>query len=101
MSKPCTRRSFLQAGLGIAAGTPLLISNGCGGTGTTPQQRTPPTTTARVAIVSCTDYGSGLEPALSQAFDLLGGIGPLVSGKVVTVKVNLTNDGQFENLFAH
>ena len=99
MSKPCTRRSFLRASLGIAAGTPLLISEGCGGTGSTPQPPVPPKTTARVAIVSCRDYASSVGPALSQAFDLLGGIGPLVSGKVVTVKVNLTNDGQFENLF--
>ncbi|MGE5326492.1 MAG: DUF362 domain-containing protein [Deltaproteobacteria bacterium] len=98
MPKPCTRRSFLRVGLGIAAGTPLLISDGCGGAASTPQPRTPPKTTARVAIVSCRDYASA-EPALAQAFDLLGGIGSLVNGKTVTVKINLTNDGQFENLF--
>lgn len=38
---------------------------------------------------------------MAQAFDLLGGIGSLVSGKTVCVKINLTNDGMFENLFGN
>ncbi len=44
------------------------------------------------------DY-SNAQTALGQAFSLLDGIGTLVNGKTVTVKINLTNDGQFENLF--
>lgn len=102
MSNPseCSRRSFLRLGLGIAAGAPLILSDGCGGSGssTTPPPPPPPAET-KVAIVSCKDYGSGLQPAMAQAFSLLGGIGTLVNGKTVTVKINLTNDGQFENQF--
>ncbi len=101
MTKPseCTRRSFLRLGLGVAAGTPLLLWEGCGGPGSTPEQPAPPQAVAEVAIVSCKDYGSGVQSALAQAFSLLGGIGSLVNGKTVAVKINLTNDGQFENQF--
>jgi uncharacterized protein (DUF362 family) len=56
-------------------------------------------TQSKVAIVACTNYGTSLQPALAQAFTLLGGIGSLVNGKTVTVKINLTNDGQFETLW--
>jgi uncharacterized protein (DUF362 family) len=101
MAKPsqCTRRSFLRLGLGIAAGTPLLLSEGCTGPVSTPEPPPPQQTLAKVAIVSCNDYGSGVQTALAEAFSLLGGIGSLVNGKTVAVKINLTNDGQFENLF--
>ncbi len=95
-SSGCTRRSFLRLGLGIAAGTPTLLSECCGSS----VSSTPPTPAAsRVAIVACKDYGSSVQPALAQAFSLLGGIGSLVNGKTVTVKINLTNDGTFENQF--
>lgn len=102
MPKPpeCTRRSFLRLSLGAAAGTPLLFSNACGGgSGNTPAPPPPPPESAKVAIVSCQDYATSLQPALAQAFTLLGGIQSLVSGKTVAVKINLTNDGQFENQF--
>ena len=95
----CSRRSFLRLGLGIAAGTPILLSESCGSSGSS-TPTTPPTSAAfKVAIVACKDYGSSVQPALAQAFSLLGGIGSLVNGKTVTVKVNLTNDGRFENQF--
>jgi uncharacterized protein (DUF362 family) len=45
---------------------------------------------AKVAIVPCKTYGPELGPALNQCFSLLGGIGPLVKDKTVTVKLNLT-----------
>jgi len=81
--------------LGIAAGTPILLSESCGSSGSS-TPTTPPTSAAfKVAIVACKDYGSSVQPALAQAFSLLGGIGSLVNGKTVTVKVNLTNDGRF------
>jgi uncharacterized protein (DUF362 family) len=102
MTKPseCTRRSFLRLGLGIAAGTPILLSESCGSSGgSTPITPPPPAAASKVAIVACKDYGSSVQPALEQAFSLLGGIGPLVNGKTVTVKINLTNDGAFENQF--
>ena len=46
---------------------------------------------AKVALVSCHSYGPELRPALEQCFDLLGGVGSLVKGKTVAVKLNLTN----------
>ncbi len=95
----CTRRSFLRLGLGAAAGTPILLSEGCGSSSSNITPVTPPAAATKVAIVKCTDYGASLQPAMAQAFSLLGGIGSLVNGKTVTVKINLTNDGQFEEQF--
>lgn len=95
----CTRRSFLRLGLGAAAGTPILLSQGCGSSGSTYTPPPPPVTQSKVAIVACTDYGASVQPALSQAFSLLGGIGSLVNGKTVTVKINLTNAGNFDDQF--
>ena len=101
MEKPseCSRRSFLRLGLGIAAGTPILLSESCGSSGSSTPITPPPAAASKVAIVACKDYGSSVQPALGQAFSLLGGIGSLVNGKTVTVKINLTNDGAFENQF--
>lgn len=102
MTKPSewTRRSFLRLGLGIAAGTPILLSESCGSSGSsTPTTPPAPAIASKVAIVACKDYGASVQPAMAQAFSLLGGIGPLVNGKTVTVKINLTNDGAFENQF--
>jgi uncharacterized protein (DUF362 family) len=95
----CSRRSFLRLGLGAAAGTPILLSEGCGSSSSNITPVTPPAAATKVAIVKCTDYGASLQPAMAQALSLLGGIGSLVNGKTVTVKINLTNDGQFEEQF--
>lgn len=46
--------------------------------------------TAPVAVARCRDYGADLLPTLARMFDQLGGIGQLVSGRTVVVKVNLT-----------
>ena len=82
------RRSFLRAGVGLVAGAGLL-DVACGHEA---QDR------RRVAIVRQADYDlAAVRTALSRAFDLLDGIGSLVSGKTVTVKVNLT--GYAESLF--
>ncbi len=97
-----TRREFIQIGLGVAAGAPLVLSSACGGSPSqtvTPPDNTPPRADAKVAIVRCTTYGSEVQTSLSQAFDLLTGIPQLVRGKVVTVKVNLTMGGTFPDLF--
>ncbi len=72
------RRSFLK--LGLVAGT------------LRPAFANPPD--AKVAIVPCKSYGSAVEPAFTRAFDLLGGVGRLVKGKTVTIKVNLTRSGR-------
>jgi uncharacterized protein (DUF362 family) len=45
---------------------------------------------ARVSVGRCADYGSSLLPALQRMFDSLGGLGRLVKGKTVAVKINLT-----------
>jgi uncharacterized protein (DUF362 family) len=44
-----------------------------------------------VAVAKCNNYGSELLPALTSLFDKLGGLGGLVSGKTVAVKVNLVS----------
>ncbi len=44
----------------------------------------------RVAVAQCPDYGQALTPALNGLFDQLGGLGKLVKGKTVAIKVNLT-----------
>lgn len=46
--------------------------------------------TSRVAVAKCTDYGRSLLPSLERIFDQLGGLGRLVKGKTVAMKVNLT-----------
>jgi uncharacterized protein (DUF362 family) len=46
---------------------------------------------ARVAVARCLDYGSGVQPALRKMFDGIGGIGSLVAGKSVAIKINLAN----------
>ncbi len=90
------RRQFLRCGATLAAAVPWLM------------QRTPnlfaaesnrlPSNTlaaslranAKVAIVPCRSYGPEVREAFAKSFDLLGGIGPLVKSKTVTVKLNLT-----------
>jgi uncharacterized protein (DUF362 family) len=43
-----------------------------------------------VAVAKCPDYGPDLVPTLSRMFDQLGGLGRLVAGKTVAMKINLT-----------
>ncbi|MFN3325163.1 MAG: DUF362 domain-containing protein [Bryobacteraceae bacterium] len=45
---------------------------------------------APVAIAKCRDYGREVLPALDRLFDQLGGLGRIVKGKTVAMKVNLT-----------
>ena len=84
MHKNCSRREWLLrtaavlpgawlAGirLGRAAGAPALP----------------------VAVARCRTYDAGeLVPALSRMFDQLGGLGRLVSGRTVGIKINLTGE---------
>jgi uncharacterized protein (DUF362 family) len=69
-----SRRSFLAA---AAAAWPALRA-----------QTTAPT--SPVAVAPCKTYGSELLPTLTRMMDQLGGLGKLVAGKTVTVKINLT-----------
>jgi uncharacterized protein (DUF362 family) len=45
---------------------------------------------AKVSVARCGSYGPELTPALEKMFDQLGGMGNLVKGKTVAMKVNLT-----------
>ena len=45
--------------------------------------------TARVSVAKCKTYGPELLPTMEKMFDQLGGLGTLVKGKTVAVKVNL------------
>ncbi len=46
--------------------------------------------TARVAVARCGSYRAELLPALGRMFDQLGGLGRIVKGKTVAIKINLT-----------
>ena len=54
-----------------------------------------PTPTARVAIAKCRTYGPELAPAMARLFDQIGGIGTLVRGKTVAIKINLTGSPHY------
>ncbi|MGO9239190.1 MAG: DUF362 domain-containing protein [Bryobacteraceae bacterium] len=45
---------------------------------------------APVSIARCGSYGAELAPTLGRMFDQLGGLGRLVAGKTVALKVNMT-----------
>jgi uncharacterized protein (DUF362 family) len=51
--------------------------------------------TAPVAVARCPSYGSELLPSLAQLFDQLGGLGRIVKGKTVAVKINLTGSPSY------
>jgi uncharacterized protein (DUF362 family) len=94
MGRPCSRRRFL----GLAAAAPLAAAAGCGGSGSSAPSPSPtanPTVSPSsgsgvVAITGARSYGSEAAAAIRQALELLGGVGSLVRGKTVTVKVNFT-----------
>ena len=91
-----SRRHFIQRTLAASAGAIAALRGTPGGLlaaeeaadSLAPASRR---AEAKVAIVSCCSYGPEVSKALSKCFDLLGGIGPLVRNKTVTVKLNLTN----------
>ncbi|HOL73071.1 MAG TPA: DUF362 domain-containing protein [Bryobacteraceae bacterium] len=77
MTTQITRRELL-AGLGAA----LAVKQ--------PARAAAPA--SPVAVAKCKSYGSELLPTLERMFDQLGGMGRLVKGKTVTIKINLTGD---------
>jgi uncharacterized protein (DUF362 family) len=98
-TKTFSRRAFLHHGLALAAGAPLVSLRSRTGllaaeTTAGPGQAALRShrSAARVAIAACRSYGAEVRPALEKCFDLLGGIRPLVKGKTVTVKLNLTGN---------
>ena len=96
-TKSFSRRSFLQQTITWAAGVPLaslwartgLLAAATAGASGLPASASNQSA-ARVAIVPCRSYGPEVRPAFEKCFDLLGGVGPLVKNKTVTVKLNLT-----------
>jgi uncharacterized protein (DUF362 family) len=81
MHRPVTRRMWLMdAGSALAGAVlPRLAYAGIPGPPALP-----------VAVARCRTYGAELRPAMDRMFDQLGGLGRLVRGKTVAVKINLT-----------
>ena len=67
------RRQWLAAAAGVALAQPAKSAP-----------------TAPVSIARCDTYGPALEPVLAKMFDQIGGLGKIVAGKTVAIKVNLT-----------
>jgi len=74
-----SRRQFL-------AGSTAVLGLGVGRL--VPFARAAPTAT--VSVAKCDTYGAELVPTLDRMFDQLGGLGRLVEGRTVAVKLNLT-----------
>src|SRR4051794_3499517 len=78
-----SRRQWLSTTASAAAGAWLGTSAPLRAAGQAP--------TAPVAVARCKTYNpSELVPALQTMFDQLGGLGRLVKGKTVAIKINLT-----------
>lgn len=74
MIQDLTRRELL-AGAGALLARPVL-------------SRAATAPTGRVTVAKCKTYGPELVPTLGKMFDELGGLGRLVKGKTVALKVN-------------
>jgi uncharacterized protein (DUF362 family) len=85
MREQFNRRQFLALGTtaGIAVHRPAAAS----------------VPTAPVAIAKCATYGAAVLPKLEMMFDQLGGLGRIVKGKTVAVKLNLT--GRADSRIGH
>jgi uncharacterized protein (DUF362 family) len=83
--RPLTRRDFLKAAGAAAVGTALAAVS-------TPHELEPPVPRAPVTVRLCPRYDFvAVKRTLRLMLDELGGVGPLVRRKHVTVKVNLVN----------
>ncbi len=108
MSCPYSRRRFLQRGAAAAffAGLPVPPVLRAGeGQGAEPSKAAAPpiecedrsakAPTSPVAIERCRDFDvKNLAEAFRSLFDRIGGIGKLIGGKTVTVKLNTTGNGR-------
>ncbi|MBL9128872.1 MAG: hypothetical protein JNL97_14565, partial [Verrucomicrobiales bacterium] len=106
---PYSRRRFLQAAGLAVSGMPWFAravdDDGDEVSPATPRTAPPPPVfspsvraAAKVAVLRCREFGAEYHRSLARAFDLLGGIGGLVRGKTVTVKLNLTGTN-FDPIF--
>jgi uncharacterized protein (DUF362 family) len=90
-NRALSRRHFIERTLAVTAGFPLGLHLAESSLlAATPTAQATRRSDAKVAIVQCRSYGAELRPAFDKCFDLLGGLGPLVKGKTVTIKLNLT-----------
>ena len=89
-SRVCSRRRFLRTTSILTAGTPFALSTAANiVSGAEPAAKS--LADAKVAIATCKTYApQEIHAAYGQCFDLLGGVGSLVKGKTVTIKINLT-----------
>jgi uncharacterized protein (DUF362 family) len=79
-TNPSSRREFIgTVGAGLCAVTRSALAA--------------PLPSGKVVIGRSPDYGTGLTPALERAFDQLGGLGALVKGKTVAIKINMVGTG--------
>jgi uncharacterized protein (DUF362 family) len=83
MNREFNRRQFL-AGMG-AAGVSVIQ----------PGRLRAAAPTAPVAVARCRDYGPGYLATMEKMFDQLGGLGKLVKGKTVGIKINLTGQAYY------
>jgi uncharacterized protein (DUF362 family) len=79
MPHALTRRQFLAGstaalGMGVRRLVPFVRASSA----------------ATVAVAKCETYGAELVPALDRMFDQLGGLGRLVGGRTVAIKLNMT-----------
>ena len=95
MSQRMTRREVLAGGLGAAGllvvggGRPARAAESAAKPSLVDRSQQAPT--APVAIQRCASYEpQALRRTLDEVFRLIGGIAPLVNGKTVTIKMNLT-----------
>jgi uncharacterized protein (DUF362 family) len=79
MSNCITRRTWI-AGAGALAGSAIFPKRMFGAGAPA----------APVSVARCRSYGPELVPTLEKMFDQLGGLGRIVKGKTVAIKVNLT-----------
>jgi uncharacterized protein (DUF362 family) len=81
MKNQWNRREFIS-GLGAAAG--LALGR--------PARLRAAVPTAPVAVARCKEYSAAYLDTLGKLFDQLGGLGKLVKGKTVVLKINLTGE---------
>jgi uncharacterized protein (DUF362 family) len=87
----CFSRRDLFAFSGLAAGA-LSVARG--------EAAAAPAPTAPVSLARVRSYDEDLVAQFEKMFDQIGGIGGLVKGKTVAMKLNLTGDGRFERYSA-
>ncbi len=80
----CDRRHFIRSGASALLAAALRPAARA-------ENAAPPPRNTKVSIVTCRDYApAGVRAAFDRSFDQLGGLGPLLKDKTVTVKINLT-----------